>query len=270
MNRTLINPAVFCYTLFVKFQNWQNCIPLVLFMLLPSFCIITIMTFSHAQLTDSNCKEVVDIIKGYFGNTLICMLTSYFFVSDGFAGRKFISESDTMALLFTRPITRFCYVLSKFCGGLLGTTVIFLLGFSMALLVCAAYGIKLDSVHALDFVNLACNAATFNALMVFLHCAHPLVGGVTYFILMGAGNMGGMFTSFDRSTDVLAEIVKAICLFISEWFGDFVAQPVNITALVTANFLDTYELAVFFSNVVFYLLLAGFALSIREFSYGAE
>jgi len=228
------------------------------------------MVFPHSAITTENSKQVVNVMKGYFASPLICMLMSYFFISDGLAGRKIIGDADSMALLFTRPITRFCYVLSKFCGGLIGTSTIYIVGFSLGLLTALCFGVKLDSVSALDYVTLLCNAATFTSLMVFLHCAHPIIGILTYFVLMGASGMGGMFTAFENTGNNYLELFKSICLFISEWFGDFVAAPINFTALVSASFLDTYELAVFASNIAFFLLLAAAALSIREFSYGAE
>jgi len=268
--RTLISPAVLAYTLYIKFANWRNCIPIALFMLIPTFVVLTTMIFTHPTITVDNSKQVINVMRGYFASPLICMLIGYFFISDGFAGRKIISESESMALLFTRPITRFCYVMSKFCGGFIGTSLVFMAGFSISLITALCFGVKLDSVSILDYVTLLCNAATFTSLMVFLHCANPLIGGLTYFVLMGASGMGGMFTAFENTSNTFLEIFKSICLFISEWFGDLVATPINFTALISANFLDTYELAVFASNIAFFLLLACAALSIREFSYGSD
>lgn len=270
LNRTLISPPVLAYTLYVKFSNWRNCIPLALFMLVPTSVVLTTMVFPHGSMNVESSKQVIDVMRGYFASPLICMIVAYFFISDGFAGRKIIAEADSMALIFTRAISRFCYVMSKFCGGFIGTSIIFVTGYSTSLLAAYCSGVHLDSVSPFDYVTLLCNAATFTSLMVFLHCANPVIGGLTYFILLGASGMGGMFTSFEKTDNTFLELFKSICLFISEWFGDFVATPINFAALISAHFLDTYELAVFASNIAFFLLLASAALSIREFSYGAD
>ena len=45
---------------------------------------------------------------------------------------------------------------------------------------------------------------------------------------------------------------------------------IDLLAMTTASAFDIYELAIFASNIAFFILIASFALSCREFSYGSE
>lgn len=270
MRKTLFNPTIFAYTLYVKFADWRNCVPLFLVMLLPTFSLCMTMLFPHPPLSEEMQRFAIKTIKSFFYDGRMCMLAAYLFISDGLAGRKLIAEAEPLALLFTRPLTRFCYVLSKFCGATVGVTIVFSLGMTLGILAALCYGIKPDPVSPLDWLTILCNAALYSALITMLHSARPAVAMLIFFMMLGTSGMGGMFTSFAKSGNDFLELLKTICMFIGEWFGDFAPQSIDLAALFSAQFLDKYELTIFASNIVVYLLLAGITLSLREFSYGAD
>ena len=268
--KDLINPAIFTYTIYVKFANWRILLPLLLIMFMPSFLLGLMMSFPHMEITANSQKQIAQILNMYFASPMVCIATAYFFISDGFAGQKLISEADPLALLFTRPITRFSYVISKFCAALTGGTLIFGCGLLIVYTLAFCLGLKNLPLDYLALPNLVCNMAAWTSLIVFMHSAHPFIALTGYFVLLGTSGMGSLFISTEHSDNSWLELFRDICLFIHNWFGDFLPSQIDLSSLMAAEAFDQYEFAVFLSNIVFFLLLATLALNKRELFYGSE
>lgn len=267
---SIINPAVFAYTLYVKLSTPRNWIPLVILLFLPSFSLYTQVAFFSAQLSQADKVNLAKGLLSFFINPTICVLMVYFFISDGFAGRKLIGESDNLALLFTRPVTRFSYVMSKFIGGTLGAFAFQSVGLLITAIVALLLNVVPPSLSPLMFLTILANLAGWAALLTFVHCAHPLLAIMVVFMLQGMGGMGYMFNSAQVPDSVFLKILRSICLFLHDWFGDFMPVRVDLVSMFSAITFDTYEFSIFISNIIFFLFIACIALSKRSFAYASE
>ena len=270
MKQPIIIPAVFAYTLYIKFQDPRTLAPLLCFVFLPITLLIVPQLVPHDPFTPETKKQIADSVGGYFNSPAIGMLIAYLFISDGPAGRKLVAEADSLALLFTRPLTRFSYVLSKFCAGVIGSTVTLSLGLLATYIVGSCIGINQIDIGPLVFASLLCNSASWASLFVFFHSAAPVAAILVYIFLLGASGMGDIFTRAEMSTDPFIQNVTTVTLFIYKWFGDILPTPIYLPTVLSAASFDMYEIAIFVSNISLFLLLATFALSKREFSYGSD
>lgn len=270
MNRTLFSPAVFAYTLYVKFANPRYWIIPVLLMGLPTFALIIPFSFPHPPLTDEIQKLIAGGILHYFLQPIVYLLLAYLFISDGPAGGKLVAEADSLSLLFTRPMTRFCYVLTRYLAAVAGTSMLLSLSLLVVYLVALCYGVTAIDIGPLALASIILNAASWCSLVIFMHSASPLIAFSTVFILFGCAGVGNVYSQAQQSTNAFLELLKTICLFIDEWFGDFLPSAIDLVAMTAASAFDTYEFAIFISNIAFFLLISAFALSCREFSYGSD
>lgn len=270
MNRTLFNPAVFAYTLYVKFTNPRYWVIPLLLMGLPSFALIIPLSFPHPPLTAEIQKLIAGGIHNYFLQPIVYLLFAYIFISDGPAGGRIVAEADSLSLLFTRPMTRFCYVVSRYLAAVVGTSVLLSIALVVVYLVALCYGVNLIDISLLTVASIILTAASWCSLVIFMHSASPLIAFSTVFILFGCAGVGNIYSQAQQSSDAFLELLKTISLFIDEWFGDFLPSSIDLLELTTASAFDTYEFAIFVSNIAFFLLIAAFALSCREFSYGSD
>lgn len=270
INSTLFNQAVFVNAFCTKFEDWRYWLMPLLALILPAFGMAVSLSMPHPALTAENQKDYAEFIQEYYTNGMVFSFVAYLFISDGPASGKLIAESDTLSLLFTRPITRFCYVISRYCAALVGASLVMCLSLLLAKVVGLCFGLTAIDISPLMFLSILCNAASWSSLMIFLHSASPLLAGLVYFILYGCSGVGAIYSRAEQSKDIFLEILKSVCLFIDNWFGDLLPTSVNLVSMASTSAFDLYEFSIFISNIGFFLLLAVFALSVREFSYGAE
>lgn len=270
LNSTFFNQAVFVNALCTKFENWRYWLFPLLILILPAFGMAVALSMPHAALTAESQKEYAEFIQEYFLNGMVFSFIAYLFISDGPSSGKMIAESDTLSLLFTRPITRFCYVVSRYSAAVVGVSIVMCLSLLLTKVGGLIFGLTAIDISPLMFLTIISNAFSWAALVIFLHCAAPLMAGIVYFILYGCANLGAIYSRAEHSSNLFLEILKTVCLFINEWFGDLLPTSVNLVAMASTSAFDLYEFSVFISNIGFFLLLAVFALSVREFNYGAD
>jgi hypothetical protein len=266
----VINPAVFAYSLYVKFQDWRNLLPIVLLLIAPCLPLVLTAIIPHPPFDDDSQKGIARMISGYFANPVCGMILCYIFISDGPAGRKLVAESDSLSLLFTRAITRFSYVMSKYFAGVIGAILSLSAGLFLAWLLGMCLGINKIDISPLAFATIVCNVASWASLVVFLHSAPPVVAILTYLFFNGIGGVGSMFFQAEYPKEAYMEYVKTVALFMHRWLGDVLPVTVNLQAMMSAASFDFYETAIYFSNITLFLLFATFAMSKREFSYGSD
>ena len=270
INRTLFNPAVFVYTLCVKFADPRYWVLPFLLVFVPTFGLIATLSYSHVHLTDEMKKMLAIGIHTYTQQPTVYLLFAYLFISDGLAGGKLIAESDTLALLFTRPMTRFCYVLTRYLAAVTGTSILIYSAILSAHLAGLCYGVQTIDIGPLTMASIILTAASWCAMVIFIHSAAPIVAFLTMFILLGCGGVGAIYSQAQQSNNALLQIIKTVCLFVDDWFGDFMPTSIDLATMAAASAFDTYEFSIFVSNIAFYILIAAFALSCREFSYGSD
>lgn len=237
---------------------------------LPSFAIFIQMTYVHPDLTPELQKNTIEGMKSFFQIPSILLLGSYLFVSDGLVSLKVIAESEPLSLLFTRPVTRFCYAISRFTGALAGMSILFCLSMTFGLLTAFLYGFKIEHVSFLDYLTIVANSAGFAAFFTFLHCARPLISIIWVVTLLGCRGLAGEYSSYGVMDNKILETAKQIAIFLGNSFGDLLPSSLDLAKLLNATYVDTYTIVIYLTNIVIFLFFAGFSLSKREFSYGTE
>lgn len=270
LNRTLFSPAVFAYTLYVKFSDWRRWLPLILLCFLPSFVLVAQMNYMKIELTQDMQRAIFSGIKDFFSSTILLLVAAYIFVSDGLVSSRFIGDSDSLSLMFTRPMTRFCYVFSRFCGALSGIGLLFSLGFTLSLVTMHFYSIDISQLSWLDYLSLWVSAASFAAFLTFLHSARPIVAIISFIFILGCKGMAGEYSTFGMSDNKYLEMFKQICIFLGNSFGDLLPESIDLQKTFCESYIDWYAVVIFATNIIIFLLLASVALSNRELSYGSD
>ncbi len=259
-----MNRAIFDFTLQDKFSNWKLQLPLLGFVIMPAY-----MLYLAVQSTPERIAAGTTIWH-YFENPAVYLFYSYIFVSDGFVSSRPTGDSTAMTLLFTRPITRFDYVMTKFVAASLGVTALLL---PAALL---AHGVSfLIGLPPVFDVSLAAsiilNSMLASAFVVFLHCLPGVLGVFTFLMLAGCSSAGDMFLA-SASSDI-PEILKyfaQIMRNINFWIGDFFFPFLNVGQLSSGVSFDYTAIVVYLSNITSYLFLGTYVLAHREFFYASE
>ncbi len=270
IHRTLFNPAIFVHTLCVKFANPRYLLLPILLVGVPAFALLISLSFSHMQLNDEAKKMIAKSVHAYISQPSVYLLLAFLFISDAIASGKLVAESDTLALLFTRPMTRFCYVLTRYLAAVIGTSFFMYCAILLAYIVALFYGVYTIDIGWLTVLSIVLSAASWCSMAIFLHSAAPVVAIITMFILFGCGGMGSIYSHAQEPTNAFLQILKTLILFLDQWFGDFMPNSIDLATMAAASAFDTYEFSIFISNIAFFILIAAFSLSCREFSYGSD
>lgn len=265
MKPTLLNVAILRFNLWEKIFAWRVGIPLLLFLGLPCYMmLITVIDSTEPEMVAKN-------VWNYFSTPTIYLMLSYLFISDGLLTGKPTGEPETLNLLFTRPITRTAYVLSKFICGVVGSVVIMLGSALLTLGAATILGINENPIDTYFVASIVLNSLLFSAFYVFLHCFPALLGLVVYLFFSGCQTIGDILSiGYNSATPTFFKYVKQAILFFNYWLGDVYPSCVDFSLIATSYYACTELIVVYLSNLAAFLYLAILLLSIREFSYGSD
>ncbi len=259
-----MNKAIFDFTLHEKFSNWKLQLPLLGFVIMPAY-----MLFLAVQSTPERIAASASVWQ-YFQSSAVYLFYSYLFVSDGFVSSRPTGDSTAMTLLFTRPITRFEYVMTKFLAASLGVIALLLPAALLTHVVSCFLGLP-PAFNVSVAASIVLNSMLASAFVVFLHCLPGVLGVFTFLLLAGCAGVGDMFAS-PTSSDI-PEIMKhfaQIMRNINFWVGDFFCPFLNVSELSTGVTFDYTAIVVYLSNITSYLFLGTYVLVHREFFYANE
>ncbi len=265
MRPSLLSQAILRFNLWEKILAWRGGIPVLLFLGLP--CYMMLITVIDSTEPEMAAKAVWN----YFSTPTIYLLLAYLFISDGLLTGKPTGEPETLNLLFTRPITRTAYVLSKFLAGVIGSMVVMFISALLTLGAATILGITENPIDSYFAISIVLNSLIFSAFYVFLHCMPALLGLVAYLFLSGCQTVGDILSiGYTASAPMFFKYVKQGILFFNYWFGDVYPSCVDFSLIATSYYACTELIVVFLSNLSIFLFLAILMLSIREFSYGSD
>jgi len=259
-----LNKAIFDFTLQEKFSNWKLQIPLLGFVIMPAY-----MLYLAVQSTPERVDAAATIWQ-YFESPAVYLFYSFIFVSDGFVSSRPTGDATSMTLLFTRPITRFDYVMTKFFAASLGVVALLLPAALLAFVVNS--WLALPPVLDVSLVaSIILNSMLSVAFVVFLHCLPGVLGIFTFLFLAGCSGAGDMFMG-STSSDIpeLLKYFAQIMRGINFWIGDFFCPFLNVGELTSGVSLNYTAIIVYLSNITSYLFLGTYVLVHREFFYASE
>lgn len=262
---SLLNKTLIRFNLWEKVRAWRVGIPIMLFMGLP--CYMMLISVIDSTEPETAAKNVWNI----FNNASIYFLLAYLFISDGLLTGRPTGEPETLNLLFTRPVTRTCYVLSKFFCGFLGSTIVLFISVSLTLGVATSLGIVENPIDSHFILSIIFNCLIFSAFYVFLHSMPSLLGLVCYLFFSGCQTVGEIMSiGYSSSAPTFFKYVKDAILFFNYWFGDVFPSCVDFSLIASSYYACTELIVVYLSNLSLFLFLAILILSLREFSYGSD
>jgi hypothetical protein len=259
-----MSKAVFIYTILAKFSS-----PSSIFSLL--FLAVIAPAFLSTMALDGRTAELLTSIIG--GPTL-AMLISYTFIQDNVANTRQLNDGEYLSLLFSRPLARCQYVVSKWLAGSFGVFCIMLLNILTfncgQMLQSRTTLIELDTWKIADLIL---NALGYSALMVVIR-AFPLRLGLTvFFILVYVSLIGPAFNFSMSSYETVMPLAVGffqLIVLLSNFLQNFIYPGIDLYDVFNSTRFSILPLVSYLSNVLLYLFFATMLLNRREFSYGED
>lgn len=220
--------------------------------------------------------EVAEGLKSLLFSPFVPMVVAFLVVVPQVANYKQTKDGEYLSLIFSRPVSRYSYVLTKWLAGSL--TVLF---FCSVLLVFVTLpllflhpekiGMFLDGYVVTDCIL---NAFGYTALAVCLG-AFPMQIGLWLFMILVYSSM-----IFGLSTGLISLAVvgsdwgwdNAFRYFVAfvQFMYSFFVVSVDSYHLINSSQQTASGIASYFSNLVLYLTAATLLMSQREFFYAND
>lgn len=252
-----MNPTILFYTFAVKLSR----IPMVLALIFYTVVLpILFSTGSHAGRPESAVLELLTS-PGW------AIVIGYVFIDDSTVTARNAADGEFLALLFTRPVARSEYIITKWLAGAIAIAMIVtvqLLIFDGALMARGLPPPLLRNPY--EWCNVILNAGSFAALLICIRSL-PYRWGVICFVLLVSfawcGTAFGSIGSLERNSGFVT--VAAVYKNLATVFF-----PTIDTYDVAFGTMPWLTLVTFASNITVYLCVACVIMSLREFFYSNE
>jgi hypothetical protein len=262
-----MNKAIFIFTM-KRYLHWVT--------LVVGSVFILIVALATGILQSIDTPLTREIARTFLVGPMLPLLVSYSVISPQVANSQRRKDGEYLSLIFTRPISRWSYVITKWLTG-----SVFVLAV-MAIQTALAYAVTwvasalfqthprsvLDSYAVTDAIL---NAFGFTALVVFISSMPQRIAVfvmLTYLYIVFLLTFSVGTASYLDSLSV-EQVSKSVLAMGQLLFSIFVVgfdsyHVVNAASLPLASAL------IYFSNVVLYLTLATLVMSYREFFYAND
>lgn len=220
-----------------------------------------------------NADTVGNVFRELILGPIVPMLIAYTLVKDEIGNTRSLNNGEYLSLLFTRPLSRFEYVMSKWTICSVFVSVIVLIGFASFAVAESLQGRTAGQIFSVyTMANVILNAFGATAAIVLLNSFPPKVG-ITVFMLIIYGSMLGAVMAEKE----LAKAQDSMAAF----FFTAITQSCAFVRASASPYIDTYSvftaldfswtpLLTYLSNVSLFLLIAVLILNKREFFYASE
>lgn len=258
-----MNKAVFLFTM-KRFTHWEAMLWLC------GTVLSTVAILLSALMLDS--RVVDELVRSFLFGPLLPFLVAATMICPQVANSKRRKDGEYLSLLFTRPISRFSYVITKWLSGSL--MVLCVLSVSIMLLLCTAALLGHYPKGFVDWyavADLVLNCFAYAAVCVLFSTLPPiatylLVGPLIYLQVLLAVSLGSLSfmnaISVDGCSLVLMGLVRSALSIMN--------VRIDTYHVLSSSAFPPAEFAAYFSNVVLYLTLAVFIMSQREFFYAND
>lgn len=259
-----MSKAVFLFTLLVKFSSISSVLGLLF------LAVIAPIILSSVALDGRTADMLIGLVTG----PTLAMSISYMFIQDNIANTRQLNDGEYLSLLFSRPLARSEYIVSKWLAASVGVLLIMLLNmftFNAAQMVQARS--SLIAIDGWTVANVALNALSYSALMVVIR-SFPMRLGMTVFIILVYASLVGpalnfSMSSYEATLPVAVMFFQAIA-FVSMILQQFVYPSIDLYEIINSTVPSLLPVLTYVSNILVYLLCATWLLNRREFSYGED
>lgn len=262
-----MNKAIFIFTM-KRYLHWVT--------LLVGSVFVLLLSLATGMLQSIDMPLTKEIARSLLVGPMVPLLVAYTVISPQVANSQRRKDGEYLSLIFSRPISRWSYVITKWLTG--SAFVLAVIAIQTAL----AYGIscivsKFFGTHpsnVLDgyaITDAIFNAFGFTALVVFIssmpqRIAVAVMLTYVYIVFILTVSVGTASYLESLSLEQVSKVVTAIGqLLFSIFIVGFDSYHVlNASSLPIASAL------IYFSNVVLYLTLATLIMTYREFFYAND
>jgi hypothetical protein len=260
-----MNRAIFVYTLFIKARS----LPVIFTLLFFSI----IMPIALSQLAAAVGNDMVTpLVLTVTQTASIPLVMAFVLQKDTFADTRNLSDGEYLSLIFTRPLTRAEYVVSKWLAAA------FCVAFALILQMLVFHASQVmggrrddylfNGYHVLDIIFQSLSAAA----VVSVINAIPRRLGVWIFMILSYSALIVQTPLFEPvrtgSTEVTA--VQSGFEIYAALVNALLSNRINSFDLLLSDHPDWGALVGFVSNIALYLLFAVYVLNKREFFYASQ
>lgn len=253
-----MNKAILKYSLLLKLSQFG-----AFEITLLSLAFISFIGSSIYMKTE--IKSLVDSLT----HPAILLITGWKFAQDSAFNQNSLNDGEYFSLLFTRPITRFSYVLTKAfvtAMGSLSMTVSFLLLLLLAQVLTGNH--PLIFVDGWQLSSLLANAWSFGCLLMFLRVLPPKLGTLL-FLFCFYGAVGTVF-SIGFKTESTMGVAMRGWETASIVFHQLFYPCIDFQTVFERSPFSFVPIVTYVSNFLLYLLGATIVINKREFTYAQD
>lgn len=200
------------------------------------------------------------------------MVVALSIISPHFANSQQRKDGEYLSLIFSRPVPRWSYVITKWLSGVIFTLAIVFIQCIIAFTFASFFGRQpQDIVDGYSIADTILNAFSYTALLVLISSLPSPWGYWIFswfwvccvFITMGVGTMS-FITSL--SVDELSRSITTA----SQLLFSFFTAGFDSYHVVQSSKLPLVDIVIYISNLVLYLTLSVFIMNRREFFYAND
>ena len=239
----------------------------------PSFIILVLlMVVAIPMWLSSKCSNqpiLAELFETFFlTSPLLPSLIAYFLIRDQLANSKSLNDGEYMTLLFTRPLTRANYVLTKWTAS--GTLVSLLVFVQFVVFhTCQSLAGRSDTLFNswCGLADIVLNSFGVTAAIMVINSLPPKVGTFVLVGLLYASMLISAIPQMQFSADhgFLNIIGQA-----GSFMQSFMNPTIQTSAALNSVRFSCLPFLTYLSNVCTYLTLAVLILSKREFFYASN
>jgi hypothetical protein len=250
-----MNRAVFIFTFILKFSTISK--------LDLAFITFAFLGFIGAAIAKTDLTNIAEM----FTSPPFLLGFGFGFSQDIAINLNSLRDGEYFALLFTRPITRVSYVLTKAVVVSLGIQALSWL--MLGLLLVAQVLVRSEHIifiNGWQALSLLTNSFGFGCLIVLLRTLPAKIGVRAFFLVLSVALVQSTmdFTmKFDSTSASMLYAWEGLFTF----FQNFLYPVLDFDAIVSTNTFSWVPFVDYVSNCLLYLVVAAFILNRREFSY---
>ncbi len=217
--------------------------------------------------------DVADMFVSSLFNTIMPLLIGYIIVADNVANSKNLNDGEYLSLLFTRPITRSSYVLSKWVAGTIGVALCVFVAYTFLLIGYLISG-RPAAPDPVECANILLNCFSAVALVVLVSTVPLRLGVFLLVVVFYVSGLGPLFTTVSMKATTngqvgvaaFASALGSVLLFLQS----LTHQSIDLNEIMNSVSFSWKTVIVYFSNLTVYLSLAILIMNKREFYYASE
>jgi hypothetical protein len=257
-----MNKAIIMHT-FLRLARPGTLLTLVMFVLVYPTAIITFMSRVPGVSFD------FEALLSLFVGPMMINLIAFAFISSSVGNTKSLDDGEYLAVLFSRPLFRWQYIVSKWLAGSALIIVVITLQILvfMTLLFFIGRGSAI-SMGLIDVANLVLNAFEASALVVMIFSFPSRIGAMIFAVLIYLSFAAPiMINAVPSDAAWLTSNTKESINFFSGFLRGLVYSPIDLDPYFNSIQILWLPVWTFISNMILYLWIAIIVMNSREFFY---